>query len=114
MLFKGLVTKSKSEFFYVWSRSFGGEAILDKRLVPTNGWMPSVGDWIVFSIKDDSSFIDDFTDIPNLMPTKVNEHGSVMVSGDTFSFIFWFSKMNNESLQYAFSSVSLKLIISLL
>ncbi|KAK6105258.1 hypothetical protein QQG55_19540 [Brugia pahangi] len=79
MLYKGLVTKSKSEFLYVWSKSLGGEATLDKRLVPPNEWLPSVGDWIVFSIKRGSSFVDDFIDIPNLLPTKLNEHGHVLV-----------------------------------
>ncbi|EJW74724.1 hypothetical protein WUBG_14369, partial [Wuchereria bancrofti] len=79
MLYKGLVTKSKNGFLYVWSKSLGGEATLDKRLVPPNEWLPSVGDWIVFNIKDEGGFVDDFTDIPNLLPTKLNEHGDVMV-----------------------------------
>ncbi|KAL3997565.1 hypothetical protein ACH3XW_11425 [Acanthocheilonema viteae] len=79
MLYKGVVTKSKSEFLYVWSKNFGPEAILDKRLAPTGGYVPSIGDWIVFSIKVGSNFIDDFIDIPDLLPTKVNEHGGVMV-----------------------------------
>ncbi|VDK86461.1 unnamed protein product [Litomosoides sigmodontis] len=77
MLYKGIVTKSKSEFLYVWSKSFGGEAILDKRLVPTCAIC--VGVWIAFSVKVGSNFIDDFTDIPDLLPTRVNEHGRVMV-----------------------------------
>ncbi|CAG9529638.1 unnamed protein product [Cercopithifilaria johnstoni] len=79
MLHKGLVTKSKSEFLYVWSKSFGGEAILDKRVVSTGGCVPSIGNWIVFKVRVGSSFIDDFIDIPDLLPTKVNEHGDVMV-----------------------------------
>ncbi|EJD76243.1 hypothetical protein, variant [Loa loa] len=79
MLYKGLITKLKNEFLYVWSKSFGGEAVLDKRMVPTNRSMPSVGDWIVFSIKDDSNFVDDFIDIPDLLSTKLNGHGDVVV-----------------------------------
>lgn len=82
------MTKSKNEFFYVWSKNFGGEAILDKKLIPADGRIPSVGNWIVFSIKVGSNFIDDFTDIPDLLPTKVNEHGGVMVCEDTFFLNF--------------------------
>lgn len=80
MLHKGLVTKSKSDALCVWSKSFGGEAILDKRLAPKNEWLPSVGDWIVFTIKNDSNFVEDFIDIPNILPTRLNEHGGVMAS----------------------------------
>uniref|UniRef100_A0A8R1TQX0 Uncharacterized protein n=1 Tax=Onchocerca volvulus TaxID=6282 RepID=A0A8R1TQX0_ONCVO len=79
MLYKGLVTRSKSEFLYIWSKSFGGEAILDKKLVPMSERMPSLGDWLVFTIKAGSNFVDDFTEIPDLLPTKVNEHGDVTV-----------------------------------
>uniref|UniRef100_A0A0R3S6J3 CST complex subunit CTC1 n=1 Tax=Elaeophora elaphi TaxID=1147741 RepID=A0A0R3S6J3_9BILA len=79
MLHKGLVTKSKGEFLYVWSKSFGGEAILDKRQVPASEYMPLIGDWIVFSVKVGSDCIDDFTDIPDILPTKVSEHGCATV-----------------------------------
>ncbi|KAM3721805.1 Kinetochore protein [Dirofilaria immitis] len=79
MLYKGLVTRSKSEFLYVWSKNFATEVLLDKKLVPVSERIPSLGDWLVFNIKADSNFIDDFIEIPDLLPTKVNEHGDIMV-----------------------------------
>uniref|UniRef100_A0A915PXZ1 Uncharacterized protein n=1 Tax=Setaria digitata TaxID=48799 RepID=A0A915PXZ1_9BILA len=79
MLYKGLVTKSKSELLYVWSRNFGGEAVLDKGLLSTSERVPSLGNWIVFRIKEDSNLIDEFIDIPDILPTRVIEHGVVIV-----------------------------------
>lgn len=79
MLSKGVITGTMNGLIHVWSRELGREVVLDQRAVPPSQRVPSVGAWIVFSLRDDC-FVDEYTEIPDLLPTKVDDRGTTMVS----------------------------------
>lgn len=78
MLNKGVITGTMNGLIYVWSGELGREVVLDRRVVPPNQRVPSVGAWIVFSLKDDY-LVDEYTEIPDLLPTKVDDRGTTMI-----------------------------------
>ncbi|VDK40675.1 unnamed protein product [Gongylonema pulchrum] len=79
MLSKGIVTGSKDGLFYVWSKELDREILVDRRRTSTvNETIPSVGSWIVFSLENGST-VGEFTEIPELLPTKVDRQGTVML-----------------------------------